>query len=308
LPQGPLGAHALKMNTPARQARFGVLVNGCVAHVRAISVHAVLALDEAHDHLVTARVVAVSLPSQRWHHLLDHLSSEVFPPESPPAGSGPDNDEHTDRFAHGLFTAAAAFLAAEANDLEDRIPLLGDEHHTKEIRERLQHIADQVGQTTDALIEELENRTWRQLPKIRSQASDPSPPELTPPPTPGSRPTLAKMVLPMAAGSLGVVIAIIVDNLRRNAPLTMVIITSAGLLICLGLLLGGSWTRQALRADYRLRAEQRRQLSEQWQALRAAHHHNRCPRCTSPLSPYDPDHEPTIDHAPHDDDWQQYVK
>ena len=112
----------------------------------------------------------------------------------------------------------------------------------------------------------------------------------------------------MAAGSLGVVIAIVVDNLRRNAPLTMVIITSAGLLICLGLLLGGSWTRQALHADYRHRAEQRRQITEEWQAIRTARHHNHCPRCTSPLSLHDPYHElTTIDEAPHDD-WRQYVK
>lgn len=296
------------MNTPARQARFGVMVNGCVAHVQAISVQAVLALDQAHDHLVTARVVAVSLPSQRWHHLLDHISSEALAPQSTSAGSGADGDDHTDRFAHSLFTAAAAFLAAEANDLEDRVSLLGDDHRTKEIREQLQHIADQIGQTADALIAQLENKTWRQLPEIDPHQSDPSRPEHTPPPPPGSRRTLARMVLPMAAGSLGVLIAIVVDNLRRNASLTMVIITSAGLLICLGLLLGGSWTRQALRANYRHHAEQRRQLSEQWHALRTARHHNHCPRCTSPLSPYDPNHEPTIDHTPYDDDWQQYVK
>lgn len=296
------------MNTPARQARFGVMVNGCVAHVQALSVHAMLALDEAHDHLVTARVVAVSLPSQRWHHLLDHISSEAVAHQSPPAGSDADGDEHTDRFAHGLFTAAAAFLAAEANDLEDRISLLGDDHRAKEIGERLQRIADQVGRTADALIEELENKTWRQLPKSRPTKSDRPRPEDTPPPGPRSKPTLARMVLPMAAGSLGVAIAIVVDNLRRNASLTMVIITSAGLLICLGLLLGGSWTRQTLRADYRHHAEQRRQLSEQWHALRTARHHNHCPRCTSPLPPYDPDYEPTIDHTPYDNDWQQYVK
>jgi hypothetical protein len=295
------------MNTPASQARFGVMVNGCVAHVQALSVHAVLALDEAHDDLVMARVLAVSLPSQRWHHLLDHISSEALARQSPPAGSGADGDEH-DQFARGLFTAAAAFLAAEANDLEDRISLLDDDHRTKEIRERLENIAQQVGDAADALLAQLEHRTWRQLPESGSSESDPSPPDQTSPPRPGARRTLAKVVLSMAAGSLGVVIAIVVDNLRRNSPLTMVIITSAGLLICLGLLLGGSWTRQALRADYRHRAEQCRQLTEQWQALRTARHYNRCPHCTHPLSPHDSYHEPTIDEVPYDDDWQQYVK
>jgi hypothetical protein len=111
----------------------------------------------------------------------------------------------------------------------------------------------------------------------------------------------------MAAGSLGVVIAIILDNLRRNASLTMVVITLAGLLICLGPLLGGSWTRQALRADYSHRAEQRRKLTEEWQAIRTARHHNHCPHCTSPLTPCDSYHEPTIDEAPYGD-WQQYIK
>ena len=293
------------MNTPARQARFGVMVNGCVAHVQALSVHAVLALDEAHDHLVTARVVAVSLPSQRWHHLLDHIASEAVTPHSPHAGPGPEGDEHTDRFARGLFTAAAAFLAAEANDLQDRISLLDDHQHAKEICGRLEDIAHQAGDAADALIAQLENRTWRELPNIAPQ-SDPSQPEHTP--RPGYRQTLARIIVPMAAGSLGVVIAIVVDNLRRNAPLTMVILTSAGLLICLGVLLGGSWTSQALQADFRHRAEQRRQLNEEWQAIRAARHHNHCPRCTSPLSPHDSYHKPTIDESPYDDHWQQYVQ
>lgn len=280
------------------------MVNGCVAHVRALSVHAVLALDEAHDHLVTARIVAVSLPSQRWHHLLDHATSEALASHSPPAASGTEGDEHTDRFVRGLFTAAAAFLAAEANDLEDRISLLGDDHRTNEIGERLEEIAHEVGDTADALLAQLENDTWRQLPEIGFNKPDPAQPEHTLPP----QPHLARIILPMAAGSLGVVIAIVVDNLRRNAPLTMVIITSAGLLICLGLLLGGSWTRQALHADYRHRAEQRRQITEEWQAIRTARHHNHCPRCTSPLSLHDPYHElTTIDEAPHDD-WRQYVK
>jgi hypothetical protein len=268
------------------------MVNGCVAHVQALSVHAVL---------------AVSLPSQRWHHLLDHISSEALAHQSMPAGSGTEGDEHTDRFARDLFTAAAAFLAAEANDLEDRILLLDDDHRTKEIRNRLQQIAHQVGEAADALIAQLENRTWQQPPEIARDKPSLSQPEHTPPRGSGSRQTLARIVLPMAAGSLGVVIAVVVDNLRRNAPLTMVIITSAGLLICLGLLLGGSWTRQALQADYRHRAEQRRQLTEQWQALRTARHHNHCPHCTIPLSPHDSDHEP-IDETPYEDDWQRYVK
>ena len=308
MPRGLLGAHSLKMNTPAREARFGVMVSGCVAHVQSLSVHAVLALDEAHDHLVAARVVAVSLPSQRWHHLLDHISSEALTHQSSATEPGADGDEYTDRFARGLFIAAAAFLAAEANDLEDRISLLDGDHRAQDIRDRLQDIAHQAGEAADALIAQLENSTWRQPPEIGPHKSDPSRPQPTSPVRRGSRQTLATIILPMAAGSLGVVIAIVVDNLRRNASLTMVIITSAGLLICLGLLLGGSWTRQALQADYRHRAEQRRQLTDEWQAIRSARHHNHCPHCIRPLSPHDSYHEAiTIDQAPNDD-WQQYVK
>ncbi len=113
----------------------------------------------------------------------------------------------------------------------------------------------------------------------------------------------------MAAGSLGVVIAIVVDNVRRNAPLTMVIMVSAGLLICLGLLLGESWTGHALQAESRRRADERRQLNEEWQAIRAAPHHNQCPRCASTLSPKDSYIKPiAIEESPYDDDWQEYVK
>jgi hypothetical protein len=292
------------MNTLARHARFGVMVNGCVAHVQALSVHAVLALNEAHDHLVTARVVAVSLPSERWHHLLNHITSEALASQSPRPELGTEGDEHIDRFACVLFTAAAAFLVAEANDLEDRISLLDDNHRKKEVCDRLEEIAHDVGDAADVLLTQLENRTWQQLPEIAPQ-SHPAQPEQTPPPRPGSKQTLARIVLPMVAGSLGVVITIVVDNLRRNAPLTMVIIVSAGLLICLGLLLGGSWTSQALQADYRHRAEQRRQLAEEWQAVRTARHHNQCQHCTNPLSPHE---HTTIDESPYDDDWQQYAR
>jgi hypothetical protein len=286
------------------------MVNGRVAQVQAATVRAMLSLDEAHDHLVTARVVAVSLPSERWHRLLDQITSEALVPQSGPTESVTEVDEHADRFARNLFTAAAAFLAAEANDLEDRISLLDDNHRKKEISERLEDIAHEVGNAADTLIAQLEDRTWQQLRRIERNKSDPSQPEQTPPP-PRLRykHTLARIVLPMAAGSLGIVIAIVVDNVRRNAPLTMVIIVSAGLLICLGLLLGESWTGQALQAESRRRADERRQLNEEWQAIRAAHHHNQCPRCAGTLSPQDSYIKPiAIEESPYDDDWQEYVK
>ena len=294
------------MNTRAPHARFGVMVNGRVAQVQAATVLAVLALDEAHDHLVTARVVAVSLPSERWRRLLDKITSEALAPQSAPAGSVTEVDQHADRFACDLFTAAAAFLAAEANDLEDRISLLDDNHRKKEICGRLEDIAHEVGDAADTLIAQLDDRTWRS-PRGNERINSDSSQTLQPPRLRYGQ-TLARIVLSVAAGSLGVVIAVVVNNLLRNAPLTMVIILSAGLLICLGLLLGGSWTSQALQAEFRRRADQRRQLHEEWQAIRAARHHNQCPRCARPLSPQDTHIEPTSEESPYDDDWQEYVK
>jgi hypothetical protein len=298
------------MNTPASQARLGVMVNGHIAQVRAATVPAVLALDEAHDHLANARVVAVSLPSQRWHRLLDQFAVEALSPQSVPAGSVAEVSEHADRFAHDLFIAAAAFLAAEANDLEDRISLVGSQRQN-EVCGRLEDIAQEVGDAAEALIGRLEDSTWRQF--SGDECSEPDPSELDEtrqPPRLGYRPAIGRIVLPTVAGSLGVVIAVCVDNLRRNAPLTMVIMVSAGLLICLGLLLGASWTNKTIQAEYRRRAEERRKLNQAWQEIRTAGHQRRqCARCTNPLFEQDSYLEPTaIEELSYDDDWQEYVK
>jgi hypothetical protein len=299
------------VNTPASQARLGVMVNGHIAQVRAATVPAVLALDEAHDHLVNARVVAVSLPSQRWHRLLDKFAVEALSPQSVPTGSVAEVGEHADRFARDLFIAAAAFLAVEANDLEDRISLVGGDQRQNEVCGRLEDIAQEVGDAAEALIGRLEDSTWRRF--SGDECSEPDPSELDEtrqPPRLGYRQAIGRIVLPAVGGSLGVVIAVCVDNLRRNAPLTMIIMVSAGLLICLGLLLGASWTGEALQAEYRRRAEERRKLNEAWQEIRTARHQMRqCPRCTNPLSEQDSYLEPTvIEELPYDDDWQEYVK
>lgn len=57
------------------------------------------------------------------------------------------------------------------------------------------------------------------------------------------------------------------------------------LLVCLGLLLGSTWTIQALQSRLRRQAEERRRLNEEWAAVRAAHRQpGQCPHCGVPLS------------------------
>ncbi|MGH3918250.1 MAG: hypothetical protein ACRDRY_06790 [Pseudonocardiaceae bacterium] len=59
-------------------------------------------------------------------------------------------------------------------------------------------------------------------------------------------------------------------------------------LVCLGLLLGASWTVQALQPKLRRQAEERRRLNEEWSAVRTARRQrSECPRCARPLSEQD---------------------
>jgi hypothetical protein len=56
------------------------------------------------------------------------------------------------------------------------------------------------------------------------------------------------------------------------------------LLVCFGLLLGASWTIQALQPKLRRQAEERRKLNEEWLAVRTARRQRReCPTCGSQL-------------------------
>lgn len=76
----------------------------------------------------------------------------------------------------------------------------------------------------------------------------------------------------------------------RNTPQSTVILQVLGavLLVCLGLLLGSSWTIQASQPKLGRQAEERLRLNEEWAALRTAHpRRGRCPRCASPLSDRD---------------------
>ena len=64
-------------------------------------------------------------------------------------------------------------------------------------------------------------------------------------------------------------------------------VLSGVLLVCLGLLLGTTWTIQALQARLRRQAQERRRLNEEWLAIReewsvirtTRHQLAKCPRC-----------------------------
>ena len=69
----------------------------------------------------------------------------------------------------------------------------------------------------------------------------------------------------------------------------MTLQVSAGLLlVCLGLLLGTTWTIQALQFRLRHQAEERRRLNAEWAAIRVTRQQRvQCPRCGAPLSDWD---------------------
>jgi hypothetical protein len=75
------------------------------------------------------------------------------------------------------------------------------------------------------------------------------------------------------------------------------------LLVCLGLLLGTTWTIQALQPQLRRQAEERRRLNEEWSAVRTARRQRgECPRCGSLLSEQDWYIAPTVVESWPDDD------
>lgn len=73
---------------------------------------------------------------------------------------------------------------------------------------------------------------------------------------------------------------------RRNSPQKAMSLQILGglLLVCAGLLLGTSWTIQALQPTLRRQAKERRKLNEEWLAVNAARRQcDECPRCGGPL-------------------------
>jgi cell division protein FtsL len=56
------------------------------------------------------------------------------------------------------------------------------------------------------------------------------------------------------------------------------------LAVCVGALVGSTWTTQALEGSFRRHAAERRQLNEEWSALDAQRDQHRwCPRCDGAL-------------------------
>ena len=81
------------------------------------------------------------------------------------------------------------------------------------------------------------------------------------------------------------------------------VLLAAALLVLLGLLLGWSWTNQALQPKLRQQAEERRRLNAEWLEIRSARRQQaECPRCASPLSEQDWYYAPTLVEDPPDDD------
>lgn len=77
----------------------------------------------------------------------------------------------------------------------------------------------------------------------------------------------------------------------------------AVLLVCLGLLLGATWTTQALQPKLSRQAEERRRLNEEWSALRTAQRQRgQCPHCSCPLTEQDWYFAPGLAEDPPDDD------
>ncbi|MDQ4092431.1 MAG: hypothetical protein M3143_03135 [Actinomycetota bacterium] len=75
------------------------------------------------------------------------------------------------------------------------------------------------------------------------------------------------------------------------------------LLVCLGILLGTTWTTEALQPKLRRQAQERRRLNEEWSAVRTARwQRGTCPRCASLLAERDWYIAPTIVDDPPDDD------
>ncbi|MGH3881989.1 MAG: hypothetical protein ACRDRY_16830 [Pseudonocardiaceae bacterium] len=80
-------------------------------------------------------------------------------------------------------------------------------------------------------------------------------------------------------------------------------VLGAVVLVCLGLLLGVSWTTQLLEPKLRRQAEERRRLNEEWSAVRTARRQRgKCPCCACLLTERDWYFAPTIVEDPPDDD------
>ena len=81
------------------------------------------------------------------------------------------------------------------------------------------------------------------------------------------------------------------------------ILLVAGLAVGFGLLLGTTWTIQAMQPRLRRQAEERRQLNEEWLAVRFTRQkQGQCPYCALWLAECDQDPRQTPVENPPDDD------
>jgi uncharacterized paraquat-inducible protein A len=96
----------------------------------------------------------------------------------------------------------------------------------------------------------------------------------------GRRITVILAGLLLAAGAAAVWILLV----SEYGMGTLFAIVGCLALLCLGLLLGASWSIQTLQPKLRQQAEERRRLNEEWAAVRATRQQRlHCPRCSSPL-------------------------
>lgn len=80
------------------------------------------------------------------------------------------------------------------------------------------------------------------------------------------------------------------------------LLLGAMLLVCLGVLLGATWTTQATQPKLRQQAEERRKLNDEWVAVRAARQQfAECPRCGCALAERDPYSPTWLEGSPDDD-------
>lgn len=131
--------------------------------IDAVGIHAVMALNQAHGHLVKARVVTGPPPSDKWYRLLGQLERDLPSTERLSASSCDNNTANVGQQVCELLVGTAAFFASEASDLEDQIALLPDDPEHKTLRARLTSIANQAGYTADALLDHAEDGAWQEL-------------------------------------------------------------------------------------------------------------------------------------------------
>lgn len=168
---GPQRRSSLAVDIQASETRSDVVASALLAGVNSLAAHAVLSLDDAHGRFADAPTAAVPPPSERWYHLLERFASHPADTAPSPVGPGGQIDEPTGQFARGLLVAAAAFLAAEANDLEDRIAVLPADQRWEQTRAHLAAIARTADEAADALMDRLEEGTWREFLEITPPAS-----------------------------------------------------------------------------------------------------------------------------------------